>query len=201
MTKPPAHEPAGDRPADDQPGHDRLARQARDRLADNRTAGHTVDLYLLRHAHAGNPERWSGPDEDRPLSARGRRQAERLGAFLADRGLRPDAILTSPKARALETANLVAHALGGEPRVDDRLAGPLDLADLDAVLADAGDPARPLVVGHDPDFSELAAALCDTAGLHLAKGALARIEAPRPLRPGEGLLRWLVPPDLLDPRG
>lgn len=156
-----------------------------------------VELHLLRHAHAGDPMKWHGPDEVRPLSEKGRLQAERLGRFLAAAGFEPDAILTSPTLRALETARLVATALGLPVRVDDALAGPLEIEALEAILSTAGDPRRPLLVGHDPDFSELAAALTGLPELPVRKGALVRIDILRPIEPGSGLLRWLLPPDLL----
>src|SRR4051795_8674815 len=85
-----------------------------------------LELYLLRHAHAGNSASWDGPDSERPLSPKGRRQAQRLGAFLAERGFAPDAIVTSPKLRARQTADLVADAIGIAVSVDDRLGGSLD---------------------------------------------------------------------------
>ena len=156
-----------------------------------------IQLHLLRHAHAGDPLKWSGPDDVRPLSEKGRLQAERLGQFLAAAGFEPDAILTSPMARALETARLVAAPLGRSVRVDEALAGPLDLEALERLLTAAGNPRRPILVGHDPDFSELAAALTGVEDLPLRKGALVRIDATRPLQPGAGLFRWLLPPDLL----
>jgi phosphohistidine phosphatase len=161
----------------------------------------TVSLYLLRHAHAGDPEKWRGPDDVRPLSEKGRLQAERLGLFLADVGFNPDAILSSPKARALETARLVATPLDRPVVVRDELGGPLDLDRLDRLLEAVGNPARPVLVGHDPDFSELAAELAGVPDLPLRKGALVRIDSELPLREGAGLLRWLVPPDLLSPEG
>jgi phosphohistidine phosphatase SixA len=158
-----------------------------------------VQLLLLRHAHAGDPMKWSGNDDLRPLSDRGRRQAERLGRLLAEAGFRPDAIRSSPRLRALETAEPVAAALGLKVISDDALAGPMDLDTLEDLLAAAGNPSRPLLVGHDPDFSELAATLTGAPELPLRKGALVRIDIARPLEAGAGLLRWLVPPDLLAP--
>jgi phosphohistidine phosphatase SixA len=156
-----------------------------------------IELHFLRHAHAGNPDAWTGADEARPLSDKGEKQADRLGAFLAGVGFKPDAIITSPKLRAAQTAEIVARHLGLEIAFDDRLAGALEVETLETLLRDAGDPARPVVVGHDPDFSELVAELCGAPRLAMRKGALARIEILRPLRAGEGTLRWLVPPDLL----
>jgi phosphohistidine phosphatase len=158
-----------------------------------------VRLHLLRHADAGDPDAWDGPDDARPLSPRGERQAERLATLLLNGGFVPDAILSSPKTRARETAEILARALHREVRIDPRLAGPLELETVDAILADAGDPVRPVLVGHDPEFSILACELTGSPGLQLRKGALARIDAERPLEPGEGVLRWLVPPDLLRP--
>jgi len=156
-------------------------------------------LHLLRHAHAGDPAGWQGPDAARPLSDKGRAQAERLGSFLADIAFRTDAIITSPKLRAAQTAQIVAGYLGVAVTEDERLAAALDLERIEAVLADARNPERPVLVGHDPDFSELLGLLCDTANAPMRKGAFARIEVDRPLGPGGGTLRWLVPPDALRP--
>lgn len=158
-----------------------------------------VQLLLLRHAHAGDPMRWTGPDEVRPLTEKGRQQSERLGRFLAAARLKPDVILTSPKTRAAETAGLVAASLGLGVVVVDELGEPLDLGRVDHILNRAGDPRRPLLVGHDPDFSALAGELAGVSELPLRKATLVRIDAVRPLRPGGGVLRWIVPPDLLSP--
>ncbi len=158
-------------------------------------------LHLLRHAHAGDPAAYEGPDEERPLSDKGRSQAERLGKFLARVGFQADAILSSPKRRALETAEIVAGHLGTSVTVDDRLGEGLDHAVLEALLEAHDHPERPMLVGHDPDFSELLASLCGAPEFPMRKGALARVEIGSALRPGSGTLRWLVPPDLLKPEG
>ena len=158
-----------------------------------------MELYLLRHAHAGDPGSWDGPDERRPLSDKGEKQADRLGRFLDGIDFQSDAIITSPKVRAAQTAKLVAERLGLPVGEDDRLGGEVGIGTLEAILRDAGDPARPVIVGHDPDFTDLVAILCGAARVPMKKGALARIDADRPLQPGGGTLRWLVPPDLLRP--
>ena len=157
-------------------------------------------LHLVRHADAGDPEAWDGPDAARPLSEKGRTQAERLGAFLADHDVRPDALITSPKLRASQTAEIIAAHLGLSVATDDRLAGGPDLAKLDAVLTDAGDPERPMLFGHDPEFSEFVADLCGATNAPMRKGTLAKIEVDRPLKRGGGTLRWLIPPDAVKPK-
>ena len=156
-----------------------------------------IELYFLRHAHAGDPAAWTGDDAARPLSDKGEKQAERLGAFLAGVGFKPDAIISSPKLRAAQTAEIVGKHLGIQISFDDRLAGAFQVGTLATLLRDAGDPVRPVVVGHDPDFSDVLAELSGTSQLPMPKGALARIDIERPLRAGGGTLHWLVPPDLL----
>jgi phosphohistidine phosphatase len=159
-----------------------------------------LELYLLRHAHAGNSATWDGPDSERPLSAKGRRQAARLGAFLAERGFAPDAIVTSPKLRARQTAELVADAIGIAISVDDRLGGELDPAVVGDIAERVGGTSV-VIVGHDPEFSELAAALAGAEYLPMKKGALARIDMSLPVQAGGGVLRWLLPPELFSERG
>jgi len=155
-----------------------------------------VELCVLRHAHAGDSTTWEEADELRPLSEKGRRQAERLGRLLAAAGFVPDAVLTSPLARARQTAEIVADLLGVGVRLEPRLGEMVDLPVLEEILDDAGSPRRPLIVGHDPDFSELVSELVG-APIPMRKGTLVRIDVERPLEPGAGELRWLVPPDLV----
>ena len=154
-----------------------------------------IELHLLRHARAGNPEGWDGPDATRPLTDEGRRQAERLAELLRGAGLEADAILSSPKVRALQTAELVAAALGVDVRLDDRLASGTGFPTVNAILTEAGSPRRPILVGHDPDLSTLLSLLVD-ADLQLRMGSMARIDVEE-LRPGGGTLRWLLAPEIL----
>ena len=76
-------------------------------------------------------------------SVQGRSQAERLGAMLASVGFTTDAIVTSPKVRARQTAEIVADRLGlRSPPTTGSPTASLDLP-LERILVDAGDPARP----------------------------------------------------------
>ncbi len=161
----------------------------------DRSDGGAVELYLLRHAHAGNPDEWKGDDAQRPLSLKGRGQVERLGRLLAERGFKPDVVLTSPKARAAQTAELVCAAIGARFETEDRLGGSLDIDLLNILIADAPG-RRVMLVGHDPDFSDLCASLTGAQYLPLKKGALARIDSALPLHEATGVLRLLLPPDL-----
>jgi phosphohistidine phosphatase SixA len=153
-------------------------------------------LYLLRHAHAGDPEGWAGDDDLRPLSEKGRRQATRLGETLARWSEAPDLFITSPRLRARETAELAAEPLGAGVVVDQRLARPLDAA-LVAEICAAHDASRPCLVGHDPDFSEVLGEVLGIGAVPMRKGAFARVDFEGSIRAGRGTIRVLLPPELL----
>jgi phosphohistidine phosphatase len=159
-----------------------------------------IALHLLRHAHAGDPAKWDGDDASRPLSEKGRRQSKDLGGLLAVIDEPPDLFITSPKVRAVQTAEIVAKALRNRVKVvqDERLAGALDPALLNEILLAAGPAYRPCVVGHDPDFSGLLGELIGTYSIPMRKGALARIDfAGGEIAPGRGTLRFLLPPEVV----
>jgi len=114
-------------------------------------------LWLLRHAKA-SPGGKRLPDLHRPLNARGREAAIRIGRHLAGRGVRPDLALCSPALRTRETLDLVIKELGTELQVDfDNglyLASEPELqARLEQVSESTGSV---LLVGHNPGVAELA---------------------------------------------
>jgi broad specificity phosphatase PhoE len=92
-----------------------------------------VKLYVVRHADAGHRARSDEPDELRPLSERGWRQAHGLAELLADAGI--TRLLTSPAQRCVETLIPLAEKLSLVVEPDERLAegqsvlAPLSLAD------------------------------------------------------------------------
>jgi phosphohistidine phosphatase len=137
-----------------------------------------------------------GDDDLRPLTKKGRRQAERLGAFLEAHAVRPDVIVSSPLVRAQQTAEIVAATLGMSFRIDARVAPGFGRRELWALLDELG-AREPMLVGHDPDLSSLVSYLVDAAGIDMKKGALATIDLGTRLSDGDGDLRWLVPPELL----
>jgi phosphohistidine phosphatase len=109
-----------------------------------------VRLYIVRHAEAA-PD---SPDELRALTPGGHEQARALGRRLADEGVRPDAILTSPLLRARETAKDLGL---GESEPDERLAPGATVEDVRAAVAGRGETV--VVVGHQPDCGRAVAAL------------------------------------------
>jgi phosphohistidine phosphatase len=110
-------------------------------------------IYLVRHAEAASGE----PDHERRLTPEGGEQARRVAERLAEAEPRPDAVLHSPLVRARETAELIAAPLGIQPEPDARLAPAATADDVRAAIAGRGEAV--VVVGHQPDCSEVAAAL------------------------------------------
>lgn len=124
-------------------------------------------VYLLRH---GDAEDGDGEDAARRLTGKGERQARAAGKALAELGVRVDACLSSPKARALDTARLAAEHLDVAVEESEALRG----GDFDPLALVAG-RGNVLLVGHEPDFSNAVAALTG-ARVKLRKGGIAAVE-------------------------
>jgi phosphohistidine phosphatase len=135
-------------------------------------------LLLLRHAKSSWAKR-GVHDHDRPLNARGKRDAPRIGRLLREQQLTPDAIFSSTAKRARKTAQKVAQGSGFSGKI--QLLRELYLADTAALLTvmrDLNDEfQRPLLVGHNPGFEEFLAALTGQDE-HLPTAGLAQITVP-----------------------
>ena len=109
----------------------------------------------MRHADAEPGDL----DELRRLTPAGRVQARALGRRLADGGVKPDVVLSSPLLRARETAEEIARATGAEAEPVEELQPGATPEDVEAAVAGRGE--RVVVVGHQPDCGLIAAALGD----------------------------------------
>lgn len=165
-----------------------------------------MDLYVIRHADAGDREKWTGDDVARPLTDLGRRQARALGEAFRRQGIALGAVVTSPFTRTWQTAGEFREAAvpeGNEPEVCELLAaGALKRRKLTKYLAARGASSL-AVVGHDPDLPKYLAWLVNVEPpqIHLEKGGAALVRFKS--EPGKGLghLAWLVTPDWFMPTG
>jgi phosphohistidine phosphatase len=153
-------------------------------------------LWLLRHADA--EPHGTRADSERRLTARGERQARLAGVALERAQVSFAAVLVSPKVRALQTAQLAAEGWGEhapQPHTHAPLAGGFDAAQaLDALAgtqagSEADADARLLLVGHEPDLSNVVAELTG-ARIDLKKGGIAVVR----LEGGGGELIVLLRP-------
>jgi phosphohistidine phosphatase len=151
-----------------------------------------VELLLWRHADAAD----GADDLARPLSARGRRQAELMARWLGPR-LAPELrILVSPARRAQETA----RALGLPFRTADEIAPGADAATLleAAGWPDAGQPA--LFVGHQPTLGEAASLLLHgrESSMRVGKGSVWWLKSRERRGRIEAVLLLAMDPELLE---
>jgi phosphohistidine phosphatase len=128
-------------------------------------------VWLLRHGEAVPHD---DDDDARPLTERGEAQARAAGRVLARLDVAVHLCLTSPKVRARRTAELACAELGIEPVGHEPLRSGFDAREALA-LANAPDAdQRLLLVGHEPDFSQVVHDL--TGGrVQLKKGGVAGI--------------------------
>ena len=158
-----------------------------------------MNLFLLRHGLAVERDEFHfANDELRPLTAKGQKQLRRVAAAMRSLELNYDLILSSPLVRARQTAEIVAAKLN-QPLLFLNELKPG--ADAKALIQKINGlkrlPARLLLVGHEPDFSELISLLVTGAaggGFALKKGGLAKLESEKLCAGKCAALAWLLTP-------
>ncbi len=156
-------------------------------------------IYLLRHTKAEDRSVLR-PDVDRCLVEKGRQQALRIGNFIRRQQLQPDLVLTSPYPRALQTAMLVCASADLQTEVKETLwlshgtAAEIQLEQIEQARADW--PAKLLLVGHEPELSQLLALMlgCSANRLSIKKGTLVAVQVDA--QAGWRLL-WSLPCQLM----
>lgn len=149
-------------------------------------------LYLVRHAKSSRDDP-SVPDRKRPLNDRGERDAPKMGERLADKGVKPDLILSSPALRALATAQIIARKLDYKIKdivEDERLYASTADELLEVVHEIDDKQKRVMLFGHNPELTALAHRLsseivdmptCAVAEFVLDVKAWSRIGAQEPI--------------------
>jgi phosphohistidine phosphatase len=112
-----------------------------------------TQLWLLRHGEAEPHD--ARADPERRLTPRGEGQARAAGQAMAALELTFQAIYTSPKVRARDTARLAAEALGVQPVETSVLAQDFDVVAARELLLEVEPDGRLLVVGHNPDLAQV----------------------------------------------
>ncbi|MFL6101322.1 MAG: SixA phosphatase family protein [Actinomycetales bacterium] len=165
----------------------------------------TRTLLVVRHAKSD----WDtdAPDHERPINARGRREAPKLGRLLDDAGLKPDLVVCSDATRAQQTWQLASAAWSDPPPVQVE-PGLYDASrsEVLTVINETPDDVSVLAcVGHEPTSSALVSVLAGEAdedaarvlagGLKTACAAVLTFEGPwSGLEPGGARLVRVVSP-------
>ena len=158
-----------------------------------------MKIYLMRHctAEPGHPM-----DSSRKLTSVGRKEAAQMAAFLvADIG-RVDIVISSPFARAIETAEIMADALGSYVATTTLLEPDAKPPDAWAEIERIGQQSQyVLIVGHDPSINLLLAWLINGGSIRFEWGAIAHV-AQKTMHRGThdhvvARLHWFVDPKLM----
>ncbi len=158
------------------------------------------EFYIMRHGIAVTPgSAGYSDDSERPLTTDGKKKLRAIAEGLVRLGFDVDWIVSSPLVRAVETAEIVAELLANGVPMDfcDALRPGGSPEALLSFLAKHHNRKRVLVVGHEPDLSQMAARLIGAgrhANLAFKKGGCCLItfnEFP-PKSPGQ-LVWWLTP--------
>lgn len=137
-------------------------------------------LYLIRHAKSS----WDNPglrDFNRPLNERGQREAPLMAALIAEMGIKPNLIVSSPARRAITTAQYFAEALGiAEEDIvrnqDIYEADPQDILRLISGLPESAETV--FVFGHNPTFTDVANHFSDDFIENIPTCGIVRIDSP-----------------------
>jgi len=156
-----------------------------------------MELYLFRHgiAEDGRPGR---PDSARELTDEGRRKTADVVKLARKSGAQPTLILTSPYARARQTAQIAADELGYKGHVlpIDSLVPHSSPENVWKDIRDHADEAAILLAGHEPLLSYTVAYLLNAPSLRveMKKAALVRIDLESLRAAPHGILRWMIVP-------
>lgn len=157
-----------------------------------------MHLFLLRHGDADSSPTTN--DNERPLSYRGKQEIELVAQFLQRSKIRIDVIVSSPLARAKETASIIQSINQIEKLVVTEYLVPESNHNL--LFKEITDMKVPtlLLVGHEPQLSALISILTsgnEQSNIEVRKGSLAFLAVQKPIHPGTGLLRWILPVSIL----
>ena len=161
-----------------------------------------MDLYLVRHGHAGDPFPQDGArDARRALTAEGREKTREVAQGLRELGCMPDRMLTSPLLRAVETAKILASVLA--PRLQPETLECLQPGGSFAQFMkwlDEIETGRLMAVGHLPDLAEFAQRCLtgrEAFRMEFKKAAVCCLSFDGEPAAGRAQLEWLMQPAAL----
>ena len=158
-----------------------------------------MNLYLVRHADAEKTQPGKR-DEERKLLKEGRERIKSAAKGWMYIINKLDRICTSPYARALETAEIIAEVFEYEKEIikDKSLGAGCFTKDL-ITLVNSLDAENIMVVGHQPDLSEHVSNLISSSGalVDFKKAAIAKISFNGKVNLSKGYLEYLIPADVI----
>lgn len=151
-------------------------------------------VCFLRHGKADPPDRVE--DEKRQLLEEGRRELRSAATIWRRLALQPSMVLTSPRQRSIDSAQLFAEGLGLSlaPTVAEELSPGAEWRDFMTLLDRYADHATLVFVGHEPDLSTAVERMTGSNDVRLGEGGLCCVELEKGPRAATGILILLLDP-------
>ena len=156
-----------------------------------------MKLCLLRHAEA-EPRGPGVAEAARQLTQNGKKELRAVLKLARDAGVEPEAILTSPWTRALETATAAGDVLGCKNLIETKSLLPdIQPSHVWGEIRSLRPLKEIMIVGHEPHMSRLASFLLEApVAIDFKKAGLLRIEVQEKEGPPRGVLKWMLTPKL-----
>jgi phosphohistidine phosphatase len=157
-----------------------------------------MEIYLVRHGDAYTKEE----DPDRHLNSDGTNQCHLTGRALNRLDIMVDLIVSSPKVRARQTAEIISEEVGypkNEIKITETLQPTSNPKDTISFLNDLTDIKRVLLVGHLPLLENLTSEILNKSSgisIHFETGAVCLVEVELPIS-YTGVFRWFLAPEHL----
>lgn len=162
-----------------------------------------MNLLIIRHGPAGDSAAWEAEgrdDSQRPLTPDGKKQMRRAAAGLATLVPSIDVLATSPLARAVQSAEIVADEYHTDLVTVDVLVPDRDPGETVEWLRELEAEETVALVGHEPHLGTLIGYLLTgkrSSFIDFKKAGASLLELPDPPRAGGGTLEWLLTPRVL----
>jgi len=154
-----------------------------------------MKVFIVRHGIAEDSAR--GGDRERALTEEGRKKMKDAAAGFARLNPEVDTIFSSPLVRAVQTAEIIAQALGQKAPIEimEELSPAHSSEDVTRRLRNQKRKGNVILAGHEPNCSDLAGHLLGGTDMEFKKGAICLIETES-LESGSGRLIWHLSPQV-----
>ncbi len=137
-----------------------------------------MKVHFIRHAQA--IERSTDlPDEQRYLTCRGRKKFRKVAASLKKMDIEPEIIFTSPKIRAVQTAEILSETMhfNGAIQILPELALGSDIESITAIIRSTKSADEIVIIGHEPGLGETVGHMLKLSSpCYLSKGSVVSLK-------------------------
>lgn len=155
-----------------------------------------MKLYFVRHGKAQTAD-GSIPDHDRQLTTDGAARIQAEAKVMARLGVKPDRLYSSPRVRALQTAEIIGKAVKTPVEIREEVNFDFDMSAVNALTQGMPNDAEIMFVGHNPSMEDVLRQLTG-AEVMMKVGSLARVDTSTPDSVQHGYLIWLIAPKVFD---